>query len=92
MFRIRSLGFRGEALPNIASVSEMIVETATAEEEEGSYVILKGQGRRNRPAALRKGTKMTVSNLFYNTPARLKYVKTIKRNWPISVTLSIVWR
>ena len=57
MFRIRSLGFRGEALPSIASVSEMIVETATAEEEEGSYVILKGQGRRNRPAALRKGTK-----------------------------------
>ncbi|EHV0132214.1 DNA mismatch repair endonuclease MutL, partial [Enterococcus faecalis] len=79
LFRIRSLGFRGEALPSIASVSEMIVETATAEEEEGSYVILKGgKVEENRPAALRKGTKMTVSNLFYNTPARLKYVKTIQ--------------
>ncbi|MGH2195829.1 DNA mismatch repair endonuclease MutL, partial [Enterococcus faecalis] len=65
--------------PSIDSVSEMIVETATAEEEEGSYVILKGgKVEENRPAAHRKGTKMTVSNLFYNTPARLKYVITIQ--------------
>lgn len=79
LFRIRSLGFRGEALPSIASVSEIVLETATAEEEEGSYVVLKG-GKvvEHRPAALRKGTKLTVSNLFFNTPARLKYVKTIQ--------------
>jgi DNA mismatch repair protein MutL len=79
LFRIRSLGFRGEALPSIASVSEMIVETATADEEEGSYLYLKGgKVEEHRPSALRKGTKMTVSNLFFNTPARLKYVKTIQ--------------
>jgi len=79
LFRIRSLGFRGEALPSIASVSEMVVETATDQEEAGSYVYLKGgKVAEHRPAALRKGTKMTVSNLFFNTPARLKYVKTIQ--------------
>ncbi len=79
LFRIRSLGFRGEALPSIASVSEIIVETAVAEEEEGSYVQMKGgKIEEHRPAALRKGTKITVSNLFFNTPARLKYVKTIQ--------------
>lgn len=79
LFRIRSLGFRGEALPSIASVSEIIVETAVSEEGEGSLVQMKG-GRieEHRPAALRKGTKITVSNLFFNTPARLKYVKTIQ--------------
>ncbi|MEI5993799.1 DNA mismatch repair endonuclease MutL [Candidatus Enterococcus mansonii] len=79
LFRIRSLGFRGEALPSIASVSEIIVETAVSEEEEGSYVQMKGGTiEEHRPAALRKGTKITVSNLFFNTPARLKYVKTIQ--------------
>ncbi|EOH95019.1 DNA mismatch repair protein MutL [Enterococcus haemoperoxidus ATCC BAA-382] len=79
LFRIRSLGFRGEALPSIASVSEIVLETAVSEEEEGSYVQMKGgKVEEHRPAALRKGTKITVSNLFFNTPARLKYVKTIQ--------------
>ncbi|MBO0466892.1 DNA mismatch repair endonuclease MutL [Enterococcus plantarum] len=79
LFRIRSLGFRGEALPSIASVSEIVIETAVSEEEEGSYVQMKGgKVEEHRPAALRKGTKITVSNLFFNTPARLKYVKTIQ--------------
>jgi DNA mismatch repair protein MutL len=79
LFRIRSLGFRGEALPSIASVSEITVETAVADEVEGSFIQMKGGNiEEHRPAALRKGTKITVSNLFFNTPARLKYVKTIQ--------------
>lgn len=79
LFRIRSLGFRGEALPSIASVSEITVETAVSDEEEGSLVQMKGGTvEEHRPSALRKGTKITVSNLFFNTPARLKYVKTIQ--------------
>lgn len=79
LFRIRTLGFRGEALPSIASVSELTIETATADEKQGSYLRLKG-GRieENRPTALRVGTKITVENLFFNTPARLKYVKSLQ--------------
>lgn len=79
LFRIRSLGFRGEALPSIASVSEITLETADVTEEEGSYLYLKGgEIEKHQPAALRQGTKIVVENLFYNTPARLKYVKTIQ--------------
>ncbi|MHC5216585.1 DNA mismatch repair endonuclease MutL [Enterococcus sp. LJL128] len=79
LFRIRSLGFRGEALPSIASVSEMTIETAVADQSEGSFARLTGgKVAENKPGALRKGTKITVENLFFNTPARLKYVKTIQ--------------
>ncbi|MFS1096716.1 DNA mismatch repair endonuclease MutL [Enterococcus faecium] len=78
LFRIRTLGFRGEALPSIASVSEMTLETANQEEKQGTYLSLKGgEVIEHRPAPLRQGTKITVSNLFFNTPARLKYVKTL---------------
>lgn len=79
LFRIRTLGFRGEALPSIASVSELSLETATADEAQGSYVFLKGgQIEEQRATSLRVGTKITVENLFFNTPARLKYVKTLQ--------------
>lgn len=79
LFRIRTLGFRGEALPSIASVSEMTLETATADETQGSHLFLKGgKIEEHRPASLRAGTKITVENLFFNTPARLKYVKSLQ--------------
>lgn len=78
LFRIRTLGFRGEALPSIASVSLLTIETANQEETQGTYLELKGgEVMEHRPAPLRQGTKITVSNLFFNTPARLKYVKTL---------------
>ncbi len=78
LFRIRTLGFRGEALPSIASVSELTIETSTGA-EVGSYLkLVGGKVQENRPHSLRKGTKITVENLFYNTPARLKYVKSIQ--------------
>lgn len=77
LFRIRSLGFRGEALPSIASVSELILETSTGE-GTGTYLELSGgEVVHHRPHSLRKGTSITVSHLFFNTPARLKYVKTL---------------
>jgi DNA mismatch repair protein MutL len=77
LFRIRTLGFRGEALPSIASVSEIEMKTSTGN-GPGTKVVLKGgELIKHERAASRKGTDITVSNLFFNTPARLKYMKTI---------------
>ena len=75
LFFIDTLGFRGEALPSIASVSEIILTTCA--EDEGTIVHIKG-GKvvEHGPSEARKGTTITVSNLFYNTPARLKYLKS----------------
>lgn len=77
--RIRTLGFRGEALPSIASVSEITLETSLADATEGTYLFFRG-GKliEEKASSLRRGTKLTVENLFFNTPARLKYVKTLQ--------------
>lgn len=77
LFRIRTLGFRGEALPSIASVSQMVIETATADHLHG--ILLEAKGgvvEKEEPISRPIGTQMTVSDLFYNTPARLKYVRS----------------
>ncbi|MFJ7661039.1 DNA mismatch repair endonuclease MutL [Lysinibacillus sp. NPDC097162] len=77
LFRIRTLGFRGEALASIASVSKMTMITSTG--ESGTYVELEGgHVTVQKPGPLRKGTDITVAQLFFNTPARLKYMKTIQ--------------
>jgi DNA mismatch repair protein MutL len=77
LFRIRTLGFRGEALPSIASVSEVEMKTSTGG-GPGTRIVLKGgQLVKQERTTSRKGTEITVSNLFFNTPARLKYMKTI---------------
>lgn len=77
LFRIRTLGFRGEALASIASVSKMTMITSTG--ESGTYVELEGGlVTVQKPGPLRKGTDITVAQLFFNTPARLKYMKTIQ--------------
>ena len=76
LFHIETLGFRGEALPSIASVSKMIIETSN--EEEGTIVEVEGGSIINVSSShLRKGTKITVKDIFYNTPARLKYLKNL---------------
>lgn len=76
LFRIRTLGFRGEALPSIASVSRLTMVTAK-EGKDGIKVVLEGGKMISQEKApARKGTDITVSDLFFNTPARLKYVKT----------------
>lgn len=78
LFKIQSLGFRGEALASIASVSDLTIETATAN-SLGTFAHFKGgvlEEQKTNP--IRPGTAITVRDLFFNTPARLKYVKTFQ--------------
>ena len=78
LFKIQSLGFRGEALASIASVSDLTIETATAD-SLGTFAHFKGgvlEEQKTNP--IRPGTAITVRDLFFNTPARLKYVKTFQ--------------
>ena len=74
LFRIRTLGFRGEALPSIASIAKVQVETAE-KGKPGALAKIENGDIKIEPSAVSSGTKITVSELFYNTPARLKYLK-----------------
>jgi DNA mismatch repair protein MutL len=76
LFHISSLGFRGEALPSIASISEITLKTSTG--SLGTLIHLKGGKIESIEASdARVGTIVTVSNLFYNTPARLKHLGSL---------------
>jgi DNA mismatch repair protein MutL len=77
LFRIRTLGFRGEALPSIASVSRVEIITSTGTAAGTRAVIEGGKVLLTEKANSRKGTEITITDLFFNTPARLKYMKTI---------------
>lgn len=77
LFRIRTLGFRGEALPSIVSVSRIQIETATEAAVHGLVLeAAAGQVTREEVISRPVGTRIAVEDLFYNTPARLKYVKS----------------
>ncbi len=75
LFFINTLGFRGEALPSIASVSKVVLKTSDG--KSGSLVEIHG-GKliKHEKSDLRKGTIITIKDLFYNTPARYKYLKS----------------
>lgn len=76
LFNIMSLGFRGEALPSIAAISDVTLNTTTQEAPSGiMYHIKGGKQVSATPANGRRGTVVSVRDLFYNTPARLKYLK-----------------
>jgi len=76
LFAVSSFGFRGEALPSIASVSHLALTTRHFGDSEGRYVVYEGGKQvENRPASCPVGTKIEVSHLFYNTPARRKFMK-----------------
>lgn len=76
LFSIKSLGFRGEALPSIAAVSEVVLKTC--QDDIGTLVHIKG-GKilEEKNSDSRVGTQITVTNMFYNTPARLKHLSSI---------------
>jgi len=77
LLSIATLGFRGEALPSIASVSRLLLETRAAEETTGTRIeIAGGKMLRCEEAALGQGTVITVRDLFYNVPARRKFLRT----------------
>ena len=77
LLTVATLGFRGEALPSIASVSRLHLETRAAEEPAGTVVEING-GKifRVEEAGLPEGTSITVRDLFFNTPARKKFLKS----------------
>lgn len=77
LFAIRTLGFRGEALASVASVSRSTLTTRTQTEETGSRLVVDGgDGGRLERLAYPVGTTVRVENLFSNVPARLKFLKT----------------
>ena len=77
LLSIHTLGFRGEALPSIASVSRLLLETRTEEEPTGTRVeIAGGKMLSVEEKALPPGATITVNNLFYNMPARRKFLRT----------------
>ena len=77
LFHIRTLGFRGEALASISSVSKVTMKTCTDGLLGHEVHVENGEIIKQQPAKAKKGTDILVSELFYNTPARLKYVKSL---------------
>lgn len=77
LFHVRTLGFRGEALASIAAVSQLTIKTSTGRTAGTLLHIEGGKVTSHDKADARQGTEITIENLFYNTPARLKYMKTI---------------
>lgn len=77
LFAITTMGFRGEALPSIASVSRITLRTRQKDSPEGSEVIIHG-GKMisSRPAGCAPGTEIIVRDLFFNTPARKKFLRS----------------
>jgi len=77
LLSIATLGFRGEALPSIASVSRLHLETRAAEETAGTVIEINGGKMiRVEEAGLPLGTSITIRDLFFNTPARKKFLKS----------------
>ena len=77
LFHIRTLGFRGEALASISSVAKVTLKTCTDNENGHEVYAENGVIINQKPAKAKKGTDILVESLFYNTPARLKYIKSL---------------
>ncbi|AIF43683.1 DNA mismatch repair endonuclease MutL [Virgibacillus sp. SK37] len=77
LFHVKTLGFRGEALASIASVSRLTIKTSQGYHAGTVLELEGGKMVERRKGDARRGTEITVDDLFFNTPARLKYMKTI---------------
>lgn len=78
LYSISTMGFRGEALPSIASVSETILTTKVSGEIAGAFVSIKGGAIEEvRDAGCADGTAIEVRDIFFNTPARLKFMRSV---------------
>lgn len=77
LYSLTTFGFRGEALPSIAAVSEVLLRTRTAESETGTAITVKAsEVEQEEPCVCPVGSSFTVRNLFYNVPARRKFLKS----------------
>lgn len=77
LFNIHTLGFRGEAIPSIAAVSEMEILTRTPDADEGTRLVVRGGAVvAEGPAAANVGTSITVRQLFFNVPVREKFLRS----------------
>ncbi len=77
LWKVGTLGFRGEALPSIASVSRLTVTSCTEEAEHGAKIAYQADGSmKHEPAPHPKGSTVDVASLFYNVPARRKFMRT----------------
>ncbi len=76
LFCIQTLGFRGEAIPSIASISDFVLETSNGNESTKVHYLF-GKLQNNKQIAINQGTTITVTKLFQNVPARLKYMKSV---------------
>ena len=77
LFRLHTMGFRGEALPSIAAVSQMEMKTRLASEELGTLLVVEASDiKKQEPVATEKGNNISVKNLFFNIPARRNFLKS----------------
>ena len=77
LFALRTMGFRGEALPSIAAVSHIELKTKRAEDELGTHIVISGSMvEKQEEVASPTGSNFSVKNIFFNTPARRKFLKS----------------
>ncbi len=78
---VSTFGFRGEALPAIASVSHLVMDTSEVDGEGTRVIVSQGVHQRTEPIARRRGTTITVTELFHAVPARRKFLKSARGEW-----------
>src|SRR6185369_9514618 len=77
LFKIKTMGFRGEALASIAAVAQVEIRTKRPEDEIGTYIAIENSVvQRQEPIAAANGTNIAMKNLFFNVPARRNFLKS----------------